>query len=1001
MALVDLRNISKYFDDSGITAVDKFNISIKDEEFIVLVGPSGCGKTTTLRMIAGLEEITVGDLLIDNKRMNEIAPKDRDIAMVFQNYALYPHMSVFDNMAFGLKIRKYPKKEIAARVQEASGILDIEELLDRKPKALSGGQRQRVALGRAIVRKPKVFLFDEPLSNLDAKLRVQMRAEISALHTRLQATMIYVTHDQIEAMTMGDRIVVMRGGLIQQIGTPLMLYNFPINRFVAGFIGSPPMNLIPAEVKEVNGEIIVDEGSFKVKPSGYYAAALKNYIDKRVIFGVRPEDLNYLEDTKGKENVINAAVDVVEPLGSEIHLFVSTENNQMEASVKPHYVMNVGDQIQLEPDIHKVHFFDAETEQCILFERRNNLEVTVGKHADHTVLDAGTFKFSLSERYAEYLESYQGKKLLMNFDPNDLVFLAYWNDSVYSTAQDHLFAIVRGSIKEIEEFGSIRTIHLDLGGNNVLLARGPEKAEIAVNDKAAFFFDTRRIVLFDPESREEVLPEMFDMAPRIKGLRENKKDELEHGLSVYESRITEAEEMGESLEKLLKADVIDQLDYKRAYIEVEYDFNNASDGKDAILKEFKRRSSMHPALKIGIAAAAIIAVFVGLTMGGVFAKKVTLDQVAGVVPLYYQSGDNKGELEGYALTGMIDTTGEAESARIQSESYLLKTDADGNKKHLSVFSGDTKDLIYYMKANGVMRTFDEGYLLYGQVASERSTNTGVFAEKISWDGYQLWRMTLKGKPRDRIMDIVELEDRTQPSYVLAMSRYPGDKTKTDLFLQQYNAKDGDKQWSQRYGLDYADEVAQRIIELKNDGYMVAGYQDNPESKKDYYVIKTNKFGKDLWTYVEGTEEADEIAYDVKIDGSSYVFIGHSSVEGVTLRKLGRSGELEESKSFGQLGMENIKSVKFTSEGNILIYGNITGRVAFKVLDLNGQQLVSADFPGIKLSAEYEVRQSKDGFVLTGTSGSDAAGYKVALVLFDKQGSLMEGYPKEFDNMTVN
>ena len=262
MATVELRNISKVY-EGGVKAVDNANLTINDKEFVVLVGPSGCGKTTTLRMVAGLEEISGGELYIDGKLMNDVAPKDRDIAMVFQNYALYPHMTVYDNMAFGLKIRKYPKAEINTRVHEAAQILDIEELLDRKPKALSGGQRQRVAVGRAIVRKPKVFLFDEPLSNLDAKLRVQMRAELSALHHRLQATMIYVTHDQIEAMTMGDRIVVLKDGLIQQIGTPLGLYNTPVNRFVAGFIGSPPMNFMKVSLKMESGKLFADEGQLQ------------------------------------------------------------------------------------------------------------------------------------------------------------------------------------------------------------------------------------------------------------------------------------------------------------------------------------------------------------------------------------------------------------------------------------------------------------------------------------------------------------------------------------------------------------------------------------------------------------------------------------------------------------------------------------------------------------------------------------------------------------------
>ena len=256
MAKVELKGIGKVY-DGNVRAVENTNITIEDREFVVLVGPSGCGKTTTLRMIAGLEDITEGTLEIDGKLVNDLPPKDRDIAMVFQNYALYPHMTVFDNMAFGLKIRKFPKQDIQNRVKEAAQILDIEGLLERKPKALSGGQRQRVAVGRAIVRKPKVFLFDEPLSNLDAKLRVQMRAEISSLHNRLNATMIYVTHDQVEAMTMADKIVVMKDGLIQQIGSPLSLYNEPSNRFVAGFIGSPPMNFMSVELKEEGSKLLV------------------------------------------------------------------------------------------------------------------------------------------------------------------------------------------------------------------------------------------------------------------------------------------------------------------------------------------------------------------------------------------------------------------------------------------------------------------------------------------------------------------------------------------------------------------------------------------------------------------------------------------------------------------------------------------------------------------------------------------------------------------------
>jgi multiple sugar transport system ATP-binding protein len=292
MATVQLKHITKVY-EGGVKAVNDVNIDVEDQEFVVLVGPSGCGKSTTLRMIAGLEDITSGELFIDGKVVNEVPPKDRDIAMVFQNYALYPHMTVYDNMAFGLKIRKFPKEEIDQRVREAAKILEIEELLDRKPKALSGGQRQRVAVGRAIVRKPKVFLFDEPLSNLDAKLRVQMRAEISSLHNRLKATMIYVTHDQVEALTMADKIVVMKFGVIQQIGGPLELYNEPQNKFVAGFIGSPPMNFLETKVEKQGEDIYVNEGSFSIKVLPEQAKFLTPYIGKSVVFGIRPEDVTF------------------------------------------------------------------------------------------------------------------------------------------------------------------------------------------------------------------------------------------------------------------------------------------------------------------------------------------------------------------------------------------------------------------------------------------------------------------------------------------------------------------------------------------------------------------------------------------------------------------------------------------------------------------------------------------------------------------------------------
>ena len=309
MAKVELKGIGKIY-DGNVRAVENANIVIEDQEFVVFVGPSGCGKSTTLRMIAGLEEISEGDLYIDGERMNDVPPKDRNIAMVFQNYALYPHMTVYDNMAFGLKIRKVDKQEIERRVQEAARILDIEKLLDRKPKALSGGQRQRVAVGRAIVRNPKVFLFDEPLSNLDAKLRVQMRAEISDLHNRLKATMIYVTHDQVEAMTMGDKIVVMKDGKVQQIGSPLYLYNHPVNKFVAGFIGSPPMNFLNVKVIEKDGGIAVDEGTFVLKPTEDQQRRLKKYIGKAVFFGIRPEDMQLVNTDDETQNSMRLKITV-------------------------------------------------------------------------------------------------------------------------------------------------------------------------------------------------------------------------------------------------------------------------------------------------------------------------------------------------------------------------------------------------------------------------------------------------------------------------------------------------------------------------------------------------------------------------------------------------------------------------------------------------------------------------------------------------------------------
>ncbi|MGP4069853.1 ABC transporter ATP-binding protein [Halobacillus sp. B29] len=361
MAELKLNNIEKVY-DKNVKAVEDFNLDINDKEFVVFVGPSGCGKSTTLRMIAGLEEITGGDFLIDDKRMNDVAPKDRDIAMVFQNYALYPHMNVYDNMAFGLKLRKMDKKEIEQRVNNAANILGLEALLDRKPKALSGGQRQRVALGRAIVRDAKVFLMDEPLSNLDAKLRVQMRAEIQKLHQRLQTTTIYVTHDQTEAMTMATRLVVMKDGLIQQVGKPKDVYDKPENVFVGGFIGSPAMNFLQGTLEE--GQI--DLGTVKISvPEGKMKTLRdQNYIGKELILGVRPEDMHdepvFIDANQDKK--ITAHIEVAEMMGSESYLYSRLNDQEFIARVDSRTDINGGEDIELAIDMNKVHFFDKDSE---------------------------------------------------------------------------------------------------------------------------------------------------------------------------------------------------------------------------------------------------------------------------------------------------------------------------------------------------------------------------------------------------------------------------------------------------------------------------------------------------------------------------------------------------------------------------------------------------------------------------------------------------------------
>ncbi|HXH81651.1 MAG TPA: sn-glycerol-3-phosphate ABC transporter ATP-binding protein UgpC [Candidatus Tectomicrobia bacterium] len=363
MAQVLLKDLNKKYDE--VHAVKDVNLHIRDKEFIVLVGPSGCGKTTTLRMVAGLEEITSGEIVIGDRVVNDLPPKDRDIAMVFQNYALYPHMTVYDNMAFGLKMRKFAKAEIEKRVREAAEILGIQELLKRKPRQLSGGQRQRVAVGRAIVRHPQVFLFDEPLSNLDAKLRVQMRVELKRLHERLATTAIYVTHDQVEAMTLGDRVVVMKDGWIQQVGEPLELYSRPANRFVAGFIGSPAMNFIDVTIREHDGVLVAEAPGLRLQVPAERTAALKKYVGQTVTFGVRPEDVHIATGADPAHFTFDAVVEVVEPLGSEILLDATVGHTTLVARVDPTTRVKVHEGVRFAVNADRVHFFDSKTEQAV------------------------------------------------------------------------------------------------------------------------------------------------------------------------------------------------------------------------------------------------------------------------------------------------------------------------------------------------------------------------------------------------------------------------------------------------------------------------------------------------------------------------------------------------------------------------------------------------------------------------------------------------------------
>lgn len=367
MSNVELKNVCKIY-DSNVVAVDDFNLKIEDKEFIVFVGPSGCGKSTTLRMIAGLEEISKGEVYIDNNLVNDVPPKERDIAMVFQNYALYPHMSVYENLAFGLKLRKRSKEEIDKKVKEAAKILDIEYLLKRKPKALSGGQKQRVAIGRAIVRNPKVFLMDEPLSNLDAKLRVQMRTEIIKLFRKLKTTFIYVTHDQVEAMTMGTRIVVMDNGIIKQVDTPEKIYDSPANIFVASFIGSPQMNLFDGVIENINGELYVAFDENKIKLPKEKAKVLQNgdYVGKEVKIGIRPEHISEDPKLKNEDCMIKSKVEVIENLGAESYIYTICGEKKINVRALESTKCRIGEMAQFYIDVKKIHIFDKETRNRIV-----------------------------------------------------------------------------------------------------------------------------------------------------------------------------------------------------------------------------------------------------------------------------------------------------------------------------------------------------------------------------------------------------------------------------------------------------------------------------------------------------------------------------------------------------------------------------------------------------------------------------------------------------------
>ncbi|HHW90616.1 MAG TPA: sn-glycerol-3-phosphate ABC transporter ATP-binding protein UgpC [Clostridiales bacterium] len=503
MASVSLRHLYKVY-SGGVKAVSDFNLEIEDKEFIVLVGPSGCGKSTTLRMIAGLEEITDGELYIDGRLVNDVEPKDRDIAMVFQNYALYPHMTVYDNMAFGLRLRKMPSAEIDARVKEAARILGITELLSRKPKALSGGQRQRVALGRAIVREPKVFLLDEPLSNLDAKLRVQMRTEITKLHNRLATTFIYVTHDQTEAMTMGTRIVVMKDGLVQQVDTPQNLFDRPCNMFVATFIGTPQMNLFNAKLERSGKNLVIKFGSNTIELPESKSKFLtdESYIGKDVILGVRPEDIHNEEIfiASSPKTVITAEVDVVEKLGNETIMYTKVDGKEdyTVARVDARTHAEAGDVIKLAIDANHIHLFDPETELAILgVPHYNYIPAKLTAKDDALVVKFGNNEINLGEGSIKILTepSLLGGEILIGVKP----------ESSYIATEETDDYVMECEVDFVEDADIYKNVFLKVDGKRGLFAtKAASDVVTSGKDKVKLAIKTNEIVLFDPATGSRV-----------------------------------------------------------------------------------------------------------------------------------------------------------------------------------------------------------------------------------------------------------------------------------------------------------------------------------------------------------------------------------------------------------------------------------------------------------------------------------------------------------------